>query len=205
MGFLQENYLKIALAVLAVIVVIVGYSIYQRGQANARETAGTLLFQGQSFLAKGANEPARQKLQECIDRFGGTTFGKQARLELAQVLLAKGENQVALVTVEEGLSLVDPATPLHQGLQLAQATALVNLERFPEAEAIYRQLLATNPGDYKRMEWTMRLADCLKLGGRPQEGLAVLENLQEAVDRGEVQVPTRELESRLQLFTALTQ
>jgi predicted negative regulator of RcsB-dependent stress response len=202
--FLQEHYLKLGIAILAVVVVILGISIYNQGQARAKESASYLLYQGQSLLNRGAYVPAQERLQECIDRFGGTEAGKQARLDLAHVLMALGENEAALATIREGLSAVSAEDPLYRELEKFRAAALMNLSQFSEAGVIYRDMLAQEPSDQERYEISMRYVDCLKMEQRYQEGIELLEALKTDVENGLISVPTRDLESRLQLLRALS-
>ncbi len=201
--FIQEHYLKLAIGVLAIVVLIVGVSLYRQGQVRGEQTAAYLLYQGETFVSRGAFIPARERLQECIERFGGTRFGKQARLDLGHALLAMGEADAALVTLEEGLAVTQPDEPLHQDLLVFKGAALMDLERFGEAEPLYRDLLGGEVSEQRRFELTLRLADCLKFTDRTREGLLVLEELQREVETGRIEVPSRDLESRLQIFRAL--
>ena len=201
--WLQENYLKLGLGILAIVVMIVGISLYNQGQTKSRHSSSYLLYQGQSLLSRGSYSPARQRLQECIDRFGGTVAGKHARLDLAHALIALGENEAALLTLEDGLRIVGKAEQLHHNLLVFKATTLANLERYAEASDIYRDLLDAGPGDGERLELTMRLADCLRSTGRVQESIEVLEALQKDIERGDINVPSRDLESRLLMYRAL--
>jgi len=202
--FLQEHYLKIGIAILAIVVVILGVGIYNKGQTQAKQSASYLLYQGQSLLNRGAYMPARERLQECIDRFGGTQAGKQARLDLGHAFMALGENEAALATIMDGLNTVSVNDPLHRELEKFQAAAFMNLSQYTEAIAIYRDLLVKDPSDQERYEMSMRLADCLKMEGRYQEGIELLEALQTDVENGMISVSYRELESRLHLFRALS-
>jgi tetratricopeptide (TPR) repeat protein len=202
-AFLQEHFMKIGIGILVVVVVLVGISFYNQGRVKSSNSAAYLLYQGQSLLARGAYGAAQERLLQCTDRFGGTEFGKRAYLDLAHSLIAMGDPQSALATIEEGLGKVPARGELHDALLLFRATALSDLGRPAEAEAIYRQLLAANPSDVVRVDLTYRLSDCLRDAGRTREAVTVLEELRDAHARGEVDLVQRELETRIFTMRAL--
>lgn len=201
--FLQQYYVHIGVAVLVLAVVIIGTSLYRKSQVSAQESASFLLYQGQSLLFRGESESARYPLQECIDRFSGTPSGKQARLDLAHAFLATGDNDAALSVLEEGLQATDPQSPLYEDLRQAKAAALMNLEEYDQAASVFESLLATNPGERDRIEWTLRLADCRRLQGQLAEAAEILGQLQSEIESGNISQPVRDLESRLQVLQAL--
>jgi tetratricopeptide (TPR) repeat protein len=201
--FLQDHYLKLAAGVLAIAVLAVGMSFYGRSQDRNLGQASFLLYQGQSLLYRGAYGEASSRLEECVDRYGGTIFAKYARIDLGQAFMGMGENERALevFTAAENMDRDDPMYPK---LMTQKAAVLSNLERFAEAEAVYRSLLAMNPTPGQRQEWTYRLADCLQAEGRIADAVSLLAGLQDEVLRGELTLPSRDLESRLQYMRALS-
>ena len=201
--FVQENYVKLALGIGVVVVVVIAVSMYFQGQQKAREQASFLLYQGESLMYRGAYEAARERLQECHDRFGGTLFGKRAGLDLGHTYLALGNPEQALATLDGLANHADQKAAMHRELQMLRATALVDLQRYDEAAAAYRQLREEDLDPNERYEVDMRLADCLRLSGQVQEGLNILEDLKAAIDRGDIPSASRDLDTRLQIFRAL--
>jgi len=201
--FVQQYYVHIGVAILVVAVVIIGSSLYRKSRVSAQESASFLLYQGQSLLFRGECESARYPLQECIDRFSGTPSGKQARLDLAHAFLATGDNDAALAILEEGLQSTDSQSPLYEDLQQAKAATLMNLKEYDQAATVYESLLASDPRQRDRIEWTLRLADCRRLQGQLAEAAEILIQLQTEIEKGNISQPVRDLESRLQVLQAL--
>jgi len=203
--FVQQYYVHLGIGILVIAVAVIGFSLYKKSQISAQESASFLLYQGQSLMSRGNFDAARAPLQECIERFSGTRSGKQARLDLAHSFLATGDNEAALASLEDGFSQVEATDPLYLKLLASKAATFINLAQYRDAEHIYRRLLAGNPNELEIGEWTMRLADCLQLEGRPDEAVALLEDLQSELESGKISKAPRDLESRLQVFRALAQ
>jgi len=201
--FVQENYVKLAIGIGVVVVVVVAVSLYFQGQQRAHEQASFLLYQGESLMYRGAYEAARERLQECHDRYGGSLFGKRAGLDLGHTYLALGDPVQTLAILDGIADQVGQRGAMHRELQMIKGAALVDLQRFDEAAAVYRQLREEDLDPNERYEVAMRLADCLRLSGQVQEGLNVLEDLKAAVDRGDIPSESRDLDTRLQIFRAL--
>jgi predicted negative regulator of RcsB-dependent stress response len=202
--FLQRHYLKLAIGVLAIVVVAFGWSFYAKGQARAAERASYLLYQGQSLLYRGAYAEAVSRLRECIDSYAGTDSALRAHLDLGHALLAQGDQMAALDALQDGIAKTSAEDPLYFDFRLAEASALVDNGQHTGAEVVYRNLLASDPADHQRVELSLRLADCLKLDDRLPEAVAVLEQLQQSVETGQITAPGQDIESRLQLYRALT-
>ncbi len=202
--FLQEHYVPVAIGLLAVVAVIVGAQFYQRGQVRAQERAAYLLYQGESLLLQGAYGSARHPLEEIRQSFADTPLAAQAALDLAQVQTALGEHDAALATIEQQLSKEKGATPLRHALSLLKVSTLGSLGRNDEALAAGRAMLAA--GDLtpqQRFDTTLLLADLLRAGGRLGEAVELLTSLQRDILNGSLQVPARDLDSRLQVLRAL--
>ncbi len=204
--FLQVHYMRVGIVVLLILALILGVRLVREGQRRSAQRASYLLYQGQSLLLRGDHLAARGPLQEVVDRFGGTPFGKQAALGLAQAQLAGSEPDQALTSIERAARGLRANDPLALASARLRAAALITLQRLPEAENVYRDLLAVaDLPDEARLELALALADCLKLAGRPADGAQVLVELLARIERGELKVQGRErdLESRIQLLKAL--
>jgi predicted negative regulator of RcsB-dependent stress response len=203
--FIQENYMRLAVALLVLVVVVFGVIFYFQGQRRGREQASYLLYQGQNMLAQGAYGAAEVKLKECMDRYGGTFFGKMARLDLAQAMLARGEYQESLSVLQQAEQASPGGQSQRKKLLSMRAAALVGLQRFQEAAALYRELLSGSLTDSERYELSFQLADCLQASGQVQAAFEVLAELEEDFLRGDISQPNRDLQLRLELLRNLAQ
>ncbi|MFH1844242.1 MAG: tetratricopeptide repeat protein [bacterium] len=202
--FIQDNYLRLAIGAVAVVVLIVAVSFFTRGQVQARESAAALLFQGQQLLGQGEYGAAEQRLQECRESYGGTMFGKQACLDLAQALMIQGQDARALDIITEGLQDAGSDLDTARALNKMKASCLMNLQQYDGAISLYRDLLAGATVDNERFDLVKRLASSLKLTGQLPAAISVLEELQRDVDLGEVKLlQTRELETMIHTYRAL--
>lgn len=201
--FLQEHYVKFGIVLLVIAVVAVGLTYYRQSNERSTQHASFLLYQGEDFLAKGSLNSARAALTECVERFGGTEFGKLARLSLAKTIMSMGENDLAVATVDESIGVVGQETKLYSDLLMIKAAALSNLEQHADAAGMYRTILARDLPDPVRFDASMRLADNLRLGGDAAAGLSVLEGLREQIDAGELNLINRNLTVKIEMFRAL--
>ncbi len=201
--YVQENYVKAAIIAAIVVVVLVGGSYIRNSRIQANQKASALLYQGQSMLSIGSYESARARLQECVDRFGGGDYGDLARLGLAEAQIGLDENELAIQTLDEAMAAVNAEDTLYSSLLAVQATAQANLERYDEAAATYEQALTGELLPVQRYDLTLRQADALRQGGRTAAGLVLLENLQATIDEGKLDVPARDLATRIDVYRAL--
>jgi predicted negative regulator of RcsB-dependent stress response len=202
--FLQKHGLVIGLAAVAVVVVVVGGAYMQKSKASSANQASYLLYQGEGLLASGNLEGAQAPLQECIDRYGDSEFGRLARVGLAKAYLAGGANEDVVASVDLWLKDVPDDHPVDRSLRIAKATALGALGRHDEAAAAYGELAASATKDAEIFELTIRQADNLRLGGKTAEALAVLEALDGRRARGEIKAPaSTDLNSKLEVLRAL--
>ena len=89
--YVQRNATAVGIVLLAIVVLAVGGSYVRKGQQASRIEASYMLYQGQMLLSEGQFELAMAPLQDCIEKHGGSEFGKYARLSLVQAMLANGE------------------------------------------------------------------------------------------------------------------
>lgn len=202
--FAQKNATALGIGLLVVVVLIVGFVYVRNSRAAARVQAGVLFHQGENLLAEGQYQTAMIPLQEAVDQYGGTDFGKYARVSLARAMLAVGDDEAALADIERWQQDVPAEHPASRGLKTARAAALANLDRYGDAAAVYDELAATAPSGQERYDMRLRQADCLRRGGQPREALAVLESLQTAVQTREIEVSNvAGLENQITLVRAL--
>lgn len=202
--YVQANYLKLAIGVVALVVVVLAVAFYLQGQERGRQRASELLFQGQALLAAGNYAAAVEPLQQAVDNHGGSELGKRAHLDLAHALLGAGQREQALQVARDGLERIDSAdAELHQGMLMVEAAVLSSLERWEDAIVVYRGLLAQDLPAPLRIDASFRLAEALKLRGDVEGAVTVLEELESAVARGDVPGPVRELTDRLSVYRAL--
>jgi hypothetical protein len=202
--FMQKHGMAIGLAVVVLIVIIVGGSYLQKSKAASANQASYLLYKGEGLLASGNLDGAQAPLQECIDRYGDTDFGRLARVSLAKAYLASGANNDVVTSVDLWLKDVPGTHPAARSLRIAKATALSGLARYADAAVAFGELAASATSDPEIFELTIRQAENLRQGGQPAEALRLLEALDGRRARGEITAPTNnDLRSRLEVLRAL--
>ncbi len=202
--FLQKHGMALGLAALAIVVVIVGGTYLQKSKASSTNQASYLLYQGEGLLASGNLEGAQAPLQECINRYGDTEFGRLARVSLAKAYLAGGANDDVVASVDLWLKDVPDDHPADRSLRVAKATALSSLRRYPDAAAAFGELAASAPTDAEVFEMTIRQAESLRQGGQAADALRLLEALDGRRARGEIKAPpTTDLRSKLEVLRAI--
>jgi tetratricopeptide (TPR) repeat protein len=194
----------VAIVVLAIVAVAVGIRLYQRGHVKAGQRASYLFYQGVSMMASGNYPSARQTLQEVRDSFGSSPMARQAALALAQTEVAMGDGSAALTTLDQALGSVSDSEPLWRSLMMLKAATLDDLKRSADSEAIYRQLLARKDlTPHERYDLTLALVGSLKGAQRYKDAADLLTSLQNAINSGELDVPARDLDARIQTLRAL--
>ncbi len=202
--FLQKHGMSMGIAAVAIVVIIVGGAYMQKSKASSSNQASYLLYQGEGLLGSGNLDGAQAPLQECIDRYGDTEYGRLARVSLAKAYLAGGANADVLASVDLWLKDVPDDHPADRSLRIARATALSALNRHAEAAAAYGELAASATTDAEIFEFTIKQSDSLRVGGQPAEALRLLEALDARRARGEIKAPpTSDLRSKLEVLRAL--
>jgi predicted negative regulator of RcsB-dependent stress response len=203
--YVQRNYLFLAVGLLVIVAALVGSSWYRQGRANAKLEASRLLYEGQTALVNDEYGLARGRLQECVDRYGGSRFALIARVDLARALHGSGESEAALATADEALQSLAEDDDLRANVLGVKAAILSDLERYAESAAALSEILSDpDLPDRQRGQLTMHLAESYERAGQPAEALRVLEELRAAIGRGEVTGKARNLDSRIEYYRALS-
>ena len=197
--FLQANATAVGIALLVLVVLLVGGSYVRKGQQAARAEASFMLYQGQMLVGQGDYALALAPLQECVEKHGGTEFGKYARLALVQARAGTGEYASAIVMIDEYLGEVDSKHPVHADLQVLRAYLLADTGQFAEAAGALAALTTTDLADDVYYERSIRRAEWLNSAGENGRALALLEELESAAAAGELKVFSQDLETRLEV------
>ena len=201
--FFQRNATATGIVLLAVVVLLVGGSYVRKGQQAARVEASYMLYQGQMLLGEGQYELAMAPLQDCIDKHGGSEFGKFARLSLVQAMLGNGEAEAALARIEEYSAELSSNHPAGRHLALVRAHALADAGQYAEAADAIAATITDQLPDPDIFERTVRQATWLQKAGRGAEAVTVLETLRDRAAAGDVQIFGNELETRIAAARAL--
>ncbi len=202
--FLQHNAMPLGIGLLVIVALIVGVTYMKQAKAHSRDRASYLLYQGETLLSNGEAELAQSPLQECVERYGGTTFGRFARVGLAKSLLAQGSYEAALANADAALGEVPAGSPAARGLKQARAAAFASLGRYDEAASAYGELIPDARNDAETYDLSVRQAECLKAAGKLQDAVMVLEDLDAKVVRGDLEgVSKTDLDTRLAMMRAL--
>ena len=197
--FLQANATSVGIVLLVAVVLLVGGSYVRKGQQAARAEASYMLYQGQMLLGQGDYAIALGPLQECVEKHGGTEFGKYARLSLVQARAGTGDHANALVKIDEYLGEVDRKHPVHADLKLLQAYVLADAGQFAEAAAALEVLTTSDLADDVYYERSIRRAEWLSTAGEHSQALSLLEELESAAAAGELDVFVQDLDNRLEV------
>jgi tetratricopeptide (TPR) repeat protein len=202
--YLQENYVRVAVVVIAIVAVAFGIRMFQAGRVKAAQKASYMFYQGVAELASGNYAGARQTLQQVRDEFRGSPVARETALALAQAQAAAGDNDAALSTLDQALGSVSASDALRVPLLRAKAATLDALKRPSEAEAIYRDLLARQDlSPQNRYDVTMAYAGSLQDAKRYKDAADLLAALQADIDSGKLEVQPRDLDTRLRTLRAL--
>ena len=176
-----------------VLVVLVVGTIYWFDQRAAQldAAAGELEELHQTV---GLQDPATAdaSIQGYLERYGGTTYGMEARLLLAQVHLVSGGDPNAAV---EALQAVAPdyGSSLSLDATFMLAAALEQAERWTEAIEIYEELLSRVEFAFQRQEAGEGLARSLLARGDIPGAAQAYRSILEALEADDPNRPRLEM------------
>jgi tetratricopeptide (TPR) repeat protein len=202
-AYVQEKFTMLAIAVVVIAVIVIGTSMVLRGRERGRQEASYLVYEGQSFFEQHALPAAEQSFRDALSHSGSGLFADQARLGLARTLMAQSRDTEALDVLEEGIAAQGIDEQTGRDMLAYKGAVLLNLGRYPEAEELYRQLLAHAADEHEKLDYSLRLADTLKLEGHLQEAVAVLEDFRNQLRPGEDAQLGRAIDARLDIYRAL--
>jgi predicted negative regulator of RcsB-dependent stress response len=152
----QRNPQTLLGGVIAVVVLVVG-SIWFFGQrAGTYEEAALQLEQVQQVATISPPDEAVAEIERYLARFGGTPYGVEARLALAELHLEQGNPVAAIEALEE----VAPSfrDPLRLQATFLLAVSFEEAERWGDAAALYQELAERSEMTFQRREATEGLA-----------------------------------------------
>lgn len=138
-GWARQNSQSVIIGLVAVVVLVVGgLYFWQQRTGQYAEAAAQLEVVQQSAMMAGSADEAVSELETYLARFGGTPYGIEARLMLAEIHLSEGNAQEAIRGLRE-------VAPSYRGSLELQATFLLataheEVEEWDEALAIFREL-----------------------------------------------------------------
>ena len=203
--FLQRNATAVGAVLLIIVVLLVGGSYVQKGREASRVEASYMLYQGQMMLAQGEYEIAITPLQDCIDKYSGSEFGKFARVSLVQALLGAGETETALARLDEFMAEIPATHAAGQDLRSIQASAYADAGRFAEAADFQAALITDDLPDAVFYSRSVRRAEWLTKAGNNAAALAIYTDLESALAAGDLTVSGNDLANRMEVARALMQ
>ncbi|TVR63884.1 MAG: hypothetical protein EA422_08545 [Gemmatimonadales bacterium] len=134
-----RNRTEVLIGAVVVVVLVIGGAFFFMGQRSAQFEEASLELQTiqQTVFFSEPDEAARQ-LRDYLSRHGGTPFGIEARLTLAEILLDNGDP-------DEAVAVLSEVAPSFRDPLRVQATALLAVakeaaEDWQGAADVYRQL-----------------------------------------------------------------
>lgn len=176
----RTHVLVIAAAIAVLLVVGVVFWFGQRQQRM--EQAAQELEQIQSAVFFEEAGQARVQLRTFLDRFGGTPYGVEARLLLAELLLADQDPEEAIRVLEA----VAPSdrNPLRIQASILLGVAYEQAERWDDAEDLYGWLRRNAEFSFQRRSAGERLAQVLLVTGDSAGARDVLSEIVDDLEEG---------------------
>lgn len=204
--FIQSNATAMGVGLLVLVVLLIGGTYMRKGQESARIESSYLLYHGQTLLVQGDHDLAMVPLSECIEQHGGTDAGKFARVAMVRALLGAGQTEDAKSSLEAYRREIDPKHPAHAQLEQLQAYVLADEGRFEEAATALGDLITPEMPDAMTIDLTMLRASWLQKAGQPLAAHQLLQDLEAAIEAGQLDAggQASELERRLETARALS-
>lgn len=178
---------QLAILGLVAIVVIAGGTLYYLSQRSQQlEEAATQLESIQQVAATAPVPEAAAEIESYLVRFGGTPYGIEARLLLAELHLQNGNPTPAIETLLE-------VAPAYGGSLELQATSLLAVayeeaERWDDAQAVYEELMDRSEFSFQRREAGEGLARVLLAEG---DSAAAAEEFRALIELEDEESPLR--------------
>jgi predicted negative regulator of RcsB-dependent stress response len=178
-------------AIVALVLVGMGAWYYVDYRSQLAERAGTEL---ERLRLEGGSMPAatlREQLANFVSRFGGTPYGPEARVLLAQM-------QMDADSAEAAIRTLTPVADMSQGSPVAYRAAFMiaaaqeELGRFDDAAQWYDRIASEARFDFLRQEAQSQEARVLEQTGQLQDARNLLATLVEETSQGEGTSPYAE-------------
>jgi predicted negative regulator of RcsB-dependent stress response len=167
----------------AAVLLVVGVIFWFGQRQQQVEQAAQELEQIQSAVFFEEAAQARAQLRTFLDRFGGTAYGVEARLLLAELLLADQDAEEAIRVLEA----VAPSdrNPLRLQASILLGVAYEQAERWDDAEDLYRWLRGNAEFSFQRRSAGERLAQVLLVTGDSAGARDVLSEIVDELEEGD--------------------
>ena len=164
----------IAGAVLLVVALVTWFAITAGKRKEA--FAARELELGRSQAEQGNLAAAVEQFNKVATSYSGTSAAFDATLGIAQARLVNGQNELAIVGLQDFLKTNPPATFASPANGLL-GTAFENTAKFAEAAAAYRKAADLAPVDYLKATALLDQGRALRLAGKKDEAAAVYREL----------------------------
>lgn len=194
-----RNRTELVIAGTVIVLLLVGGGLYYFNQRSERlAMAATELESIQQVLVVGEPQEAVAELRNFLARYGGTPYGVEARLSLAEVLLDEGRASEAISTLTEvAPSLADP---LRLQATILLAVTYEEAQNWERAQEVYSQLRNGAEFSYQRRDAGEGLARVHLAQGDTAAAVEVYRALVNEVEAGSTEREYYEM--RLAEFTA---
>lgn len=164
----------IAGAVLLVVALVVWFAITAGRRKEA--FAARELEIGRSQAEQGNLAGAVEQFNKVATTYSGTSAAFDASLGIAQARLVNGQNELAIVGLQDFLK-TNPPTNYASPANGLLGTAYENTGKFAEAAAAYRKAADLAPLDYLKATALLDQGRALRLAGKKDEAVAVYQEL----------------------------
>lgn len=153
--FQENKRLKtVTIAVIAIVVVIIGYAIYTKLVfAPKEEKSFNAIYPGLNLAAKDSIDAAIAALEPVVKKYDGTKGGEIAQFTLARQYMTKGNYKKALDLLED-VSISDTYTAVRViGLQ---GDCYSEMGKFKDALGMYEDAAAKNENEFTTPEYLFK-------------------------------------------------
>ncbi len=144
---------------------------------RAEERAAEMLAEAQGDLARGALDPAADRLSEILTTVGGTRGGKRALLVLADVRYAQKRFPEAEDAYRRAVDALHSSAALHTAARNGLAASLENLGTHLEAAALYLALSEDARAEALRKDLSLSAARNYFKAGNLSEAESIYQRL----------------------------
>jgi len=177
--FIASHTRTLIFGVLALVVVAAGITFFRASRERAEDRATGVLADARIDYGRGALEPAAARLDDLLNRMGGTKAGRQGLLLYGNVRYDQGRFAEAETYYREALEHFEGDLLFGPAAERGLAASLENQGKFVEAAALYRGLSAESQDPEIQAGFLIAAARNEQLAGNTTAALEIYESLVE--------------------------
>jgi tetratricopeptide (TPR) repeat protein len=177
--FIASHSRTLIFGVLALVLIAAGITYFRTSRERAEDRATGVLADARIDYGRGALEPAAARLDDLLNRMGGTKAGRQGLLLYGNVRYDQGRFAEAETYYREALEHFEEDPLFGPAAKRGLAASLENEGRFAEAAALYRELSSDSAGGEIRAGFLIDAARNEQLAGNTTAALEIYDSVAE--------------------------